>query len=159
MPTAVAATKYLCKTSMGWNDNQIKYAYEVSNGSISPLPASPLLLPVLALLGVAAPLLKAKYDYEDTHAPSRPIDKQLYESFRKEYLMLVAKRTALEQCKPARDLMPSELTRLIELKNPPWKMEFETWTYYPKSNETYNYSVTPQDLHKHPLKSASCYKL
>jgi hypothetical protein len=144
---------------MGWNDNQIKYAYEASSGNVSALPASPLLLPALALLGVVAPVIKAKYDYEDTHAPYRPIDAELHESFRTEYLNLMAKKIALEKCKPPRDLMPSELTRLIELRNPPWKKEFETWTYHPKPTESWSYNVTSNDMYKHPLKLTNRYNL
>lgn len=131
--------------------NEIKYVYESTNGSISPLPASPLLVPSLLLLGFIAPFYKAKYIQEDTQAPSRPIDAELHEKYRVRWLELRAKRNALMNCSPSRDLPTKEWNELRRLENPPWRLQYEHWSYSAKPNEYFNYTVTPQDLRNCPL--------
>lgn len=101
----------------------IFWAYDESEGSFSPLPASPWLLPAIGLFALAA-LFKAIKDSGPAPETGPPpvYDPIIYENNKKRYYYLIQRKV---DCGLSDDDQ-SELDRLIR---PPWVTNGQVWTY------------------------------
>lgn len=104
---------------------RILWNYDESSGTISALPASPLLLPAMIGLG----LLWLSQSIIGLFRIARPLpwnfDKQQYLKNKKRYNYLIHKKYILE-----RELSVAEWYELEKvLPFPPWAKPGERWTY------------------------------
>jgi len=106
--------------------DRLLYDYDSQTNKISPLPASPLLLPAIVFLGIWY-IGQKIYSLFRPRKPlniiaDRNVPPEMLRSYRKEYLEMM-------ETKKSRDLTTLERIRLEHLKYPPWSFPGETWDY------------------------------
>jgi len=101
----------------------IFWSYDESEGSFSPLPASPWLLPAIGLFALAAlfQAIKSSQPPEEL-GPMPPYDPILYEKNKTRYYYLIQRKADYGLSEDEQ----SELNRLIR---PPWASKGQIWTY------------------------------
>lgn len=109
--------------------NNLLYSYDQESSTISPLPASPYLIPavigygLLWLIGLAFDsskryLLGVKEKITET----RGIDYETWKVYRDQYIYLIKKREEY-------GLTAAEIRELNSIQHPPWAQADEIWTY------------------------------
>jgi hypothetical protein len=101
----------------------IFWAYDQSEGSFSPLPASPWLLPVIGVYAFAG-LVQAIKDKQPQPElePLPKIDPVLYENNKKRYYYLLQRQVDGKMTEEER----FEMYRLV---HPPWVENGKVWAY------------------------------
>lgn len=107
--------------------NNLLYSYDEENNKISPLPASPYLIPaIIAYCFIWLGSLTARY-FKGNIGPenvtkSRNLSYETWQIYRDRYIFLVDKRRN-------HGLTVAEIKELAGLQYPPWAKRGEIWTY------------------------------
>lgn len=107
--------------------NNLLYSYDEENKIISPIPASPFLLPAVAIYltvwagSLLTKILNGHYGPEVV-SKTRNVDYIEWKKYRDRYLYLVDRRSRL-------GLNLKEIRELMRLQYPPWAQPGEVWTY------------------------------
>lgn len=101
---------------------EIKWAYDATEGSFSPLPASPFLLPALGLICLF-PIIEKMMDEARKNPRPCNIDKEKYKRYKERFHYLIQKESKHN------GLDDNETLELHSLMNPPWADPNELWTY------------------------------
>lgn len=106
--------------------DRLLYDYDSETNKISPLPASPLLLPAMLFIGawyIAEKIWHLfRIEKPINIIEDRGVPPEMLESYRKEYHEIIA-------IKNTRELDTLERLRLEHLRHPPWALPGETWSY------------------------------
>lgn len=107
--------------------NNLLYSYDEGDGKISPLPASPYLVPaILAYCLLWLGSLTSRYIRGNTGPENltntRGLEYQTWKIYRDRYIFLVDK-------KAKEGLTIQEIRELTKIQYPPWAGPGEVWTY------------------------------
>lgn len=109
--------------------NNLLYVYDEESKAISPMPASPYLLPAIVGYGLLwfVSILVDSFNgtgigHRQNVSKSRGVDYETWKVYRDKYLLLVKKREDY-------GLTSAEIQELYLIQHPPWAKPDEVWTY------------------------------
>lgn len=109
--------------------NNLLYSYDQENNVISPIPASPYLIPAIigyGLLWFVGLFFDSSKKYllgvKEKITHTRGVDYETWKVYRDKYIYLIKKREDY-------GLTAAEIIELRTIQRPPWAQPDEIWTY------------------------------